>query len=54
MNIDLSFMELNIDVSNQFMEICKAHPGCEGCPFKTEDKEINGTKVRCNTGRGDI
>lgn len=54
MNIDLDFIQFDLNVNKEFMEICKAHPGCEGCPFKTEDKEINGTKVRCNTGRGDI
>jgi hypothetical protein len=38
----------------EFMNICKAHPGCIDCPLKTEDKEINGTKFRCHTGRGEV
>ena len=54
MNIDLSFVLDMNNVNKEFIEICKSHPGCEGCPFKIEDKEINGTKVRCNTGRGNI
>lgn len=45
--------DLNLN-NEQFMEICKSHPGCEDCPLKTEDKKINGTIIRCNTGRGDI
>ena len=48
-----TFNNLNIN-NEQFMEICRAHPGCVGCPFKTEDKEINNIRYRCHTGRGEI
>ena len=45
----------NMNQSNvDFMNICKEHPGCEDCPLKTEDKEINGTLFRCHTGRGEV
>jgi hypothetical protein len=54
MNIDLSFIQFSGNINKEFMQICESHPGCEGCPLKTEDKEIKGTKLRCNTGRGDI
>jgi len=48
-----TFNNMNIN-NDYFMEICKAHPGCEGCPLKTEDKEINGTRYHCYTGRGEV
>lgn len=48
-----TFNNMNIN-NDRFMEICKAHPGCEGCPLKTEDKEINGTRYRCHTGRREV
>lgn len=48
-----NFSDLNLN-NEQFMEICKAHPGCVDCPLKTKDIEINGSLLRCNTGRGDI
>lgn len=48
-----NFNDLNLN-NEQFMEICKAHPGCEGCPLKSKDKEINGVRYHCHTGRGEV
>ena len=39
-----TFNNMNIN-NDHFMEICKAHPGCEGCPLKTEDKEFTEAKL---------
>lgn len=50
---EFNFNDLTLN-NKQFMEICEAHPGCVDCPLKTQDMEIDGTMMRCNTGRGDI
>ena len=54
MNIDLSFIQFDIGVKEEFIKICQADPGCGDCPLKIGDKEINGTIIHCNTGRGDM
>ena len=50
------FQQVNLGAINQminqeFMNICKSHPGCRDCPLKTEDVDIQGTILRCDTGR---
>ena len=50
------FQQINIGAINQmigqeFMHICKQHASCVGCPLKTQDMEIQGGVIRCETGR---
>ena len=42
---------INQAVNQEFMSICKSHPSCENCPLKTGDMAIQGTTLRCETGR---
>lgn len=46
-------MEIKI-VNDEFMQICKGHPDCVGCPLAIKDVQIGNSTVRCNTGRGDL
>lgn len=46
-------MEMKI-VNEEFMQICKGHPDCVGCPLAVKDVQIGNSTVRCNTGRGDL
>lgn len=39
------------NVAYQVVEICKDHPGCEGCPLKKQDIQVNGNLIRCDSGR---
>lgn len=41
----------NMAVNEEFMRICRTHPSCAGCPLKTEDINIQGSIIRCETGR---
>ena len=41
----------NIADSQEFMRICSEHPGCDGCPFRYEDVQLQGGLTRCETGR---
>lgn len=50
------FQQINIGAINQaigqeFMQICKQHVSCVGCPLKTQDMEVQGSVIRCETGR---
>ena len=47
----VNFGEMNQAINQEFMKICNAHPSCDGCPLKNEDMEIQGSKIRCETGR---
>lgn len=42
---------INQAVNQEFMNICKSHPSCENCSLKTGDMVIQGTTLRCETGR---
>ena len=42
---------INQAVNQEFMNICKSHPSCENCPLNTGDMAIQGTTLRCETGR---
>lgn len=50
------FQQVNLGAINQatnqeFMKVCKSHPGCKDCPLKNSDMDIQGTILRCETGR---
>lgn len=41
----------NMTVNQEFMNICKLHPGCVNCPLRIDDMELQGVLIRCETGR---
>lgn len=41
----------NVAVNQELMNICKSHQGCKNCPLKTDDMELQGVLIRCETGR---
>lgn len=47
----VDFGAINQAVNQEFMNICKSHPGCKDCPLKNEVMNVQGTKLRCETGR---
>lgn len=47
----VNFGAINQVVGQEFMNICKSHPSCKNCPLKNNDMDIQGTKLRCETGR---
>lgn len=50
------FQQVNLGAINQaanqeFMNICKSYSSCVDCPLKNSDMDIQGTILRCETGR---
>ena len=41
----------NMGSNQEHMKICAEHPGCNGCPLKDNDMNLQGSVVRCETGR---
>lgn len=37
-------------VTQEVMNMCKSYIGCDGCPLREREMEINGQAVRCETG----
>lgn len=41
----------NMAVNQEVSRICAEHIGCEGCPLKNGNMNIQGVTVICETGR---
>lgn len=37
--------------NQEFVNICKEHPSCDGCPLSIQDVQIQSGLTRCETGR---
>ena len=45
------YFNANMAVNEEFMRIRKTHPSCINCSLKTTDMNIQGSMIRCETGR---
>ena len=49
------FQSVNFDGqmpnTDEVEKMCREHPGCNGCPLKSKDMNIQGTTIVCVTGR---
>lgn len=41
----------NMALQQEFAQKCASHPECKDCELKTEDVNMQGSLVRCETGR---